>query len=561
MKIKQVLAVILAMASVSCFAACGGGKGGDGGDDSDAVSVTFDAGAGAFRDGGKNVSVKAGSNGKVKLPSKAPVRDGYAFLGWFNGSAEFDPDTAHAQDTTYTATYVSGNAEGVYENLFDTAFVISVNIDMSDAEWKKLDADYDRFSHHKSPIYRLADSVTIAVEADGETYEYYYEEVGIRMKGNTSRRRFYGDDGFYANVHFKMSFTQTFDDEDEYEASERKVWSDKDARKARKNRTFAGLEKIDLKYNKNKDETYSKDVYAMKLFRDNGIIAPNATLCAVSARECDADYENLGVYMLYEAVDELFLARNLKGDDTGDLYKCSWGNSSSGADLTHSDGLVGVEDELNGEFYAYDKKTNKKKTNASGGRDFSSMINFIAAANAPHADYSDIIDTDYFARFEAVNYILGNPDCIRNQSNNYYIYFRPSDGKAIIIPYDYDRCFGITKDWAPNNACLELTPYDNRTSSGTQNNPLYLNLITSSATGGAGSVKEKYKEYLTELAGSNALKPETFNGFKNVYKAHYDKTAKSAIESNNTRFDADDTGNMSYEYYIAHKLDVLNENI
>ncbi len=567
MRFKKSLATVLAAVSVLSLAACGGkdnGNNNNDGNDDGKISVTFVAGEGAFRDGGSSVKIKADADGKAASPDKSPVRDGYAFAGWFDGETEFDPNSAHTQDTTYTATYVSGSADGVYDALFDMDSVVTVDIDMSDKEWKKLDADYDRFSHHKSPIYRMADSVTIAVKADGETLEYYYEEVGIRMKGNTSRRKFYNDDGFYANVHFKMSFTQTFDDEDEYAPDERKEWTDAAARKARKKRTLGGMEKVDLKYNRNADETYSKDIYAMKLFRDNGIIAPNASLCAVSALERDRSYENLGVYMLYEAVDEVFLARNLNGDDEGDLYKCSWG-SGRGADLTSHYDLVGVEDELNGEFYTYDKKTNKKKTDASGQRDFSSMRNFIDGINGQDADFAALLDTDYFARFEAVNYILGNPDCIRNHFNNYYIYFRPSDGKAIIIPYDYDRCLGITKDWAPYNGCLELTPFDERTTmsdwGNTQVNPLYLNLITESAEGGAGTVKEKYITYLTELARSEQLKPAAFDAVKNKYKSNYDAFTKTAIGSNNTRFDANDTGNMSYAYYIEHKLSVLNENI
>ncbi|MDE7463656.1 MAG: CotH kinase family protein, partial [Clostridiales bacterium] len=397
------------------------------------------------------------------------------------------------------------------------------------------------------------------------SYDFYYEEVGVRMKGNTSRRHFYGDDGFYQNVHFKMSFGETFDDEEEYAPEERKVWPDKTVRKARKDRTFGGMEKLDVKYNKNEDESYVKEVYAMKLFRDNGIVAPRATLCAVSARNRDYEIKNLGVYTLYEAVDSVFLTRNFKNDDKGDLYKCGW-SGDYGANLTrtvsnHGNALYGIEDELKGEFYVYDKKTNKKVVDAVGQRDFSSITNFIEAVNSQNANYAALIDTDYFARFEAVNYILGNPDCIRNNYNNYYIYFRPSDGKAIFIPYDYDRCFGITKDWAPNNACLELKPYDKRTSGYDQANPIYFNLIVDGAPSGEGSVCAKYRDYLSQLSKSEMLKSSEFDKVKNVYKAHYDEVTKTALGSNNTRFDANDTGNYSYSYYIEHKLEILKDNI
>lgn len=561
---KAVVALALAVISASCLAACGNGNGGEEETTGTGITVTFDAGGGAFKSGQKTVSCDTDKNGKVKI-TQSPVRDGYAFAGWYNGDVKFNPSAAHTEDVVYTATYISGNDDRVYQKLFDTDTVVSFDINMSDAEWKKLDADYDRFSHHKSPIYRLADSVTVSIDSAGFSYDFYYEEVGIRMKGNTSRRHFYGDDGFYKNVHFKMSFGETFDDEDEYEEGERKVWADKNVRKERKNRTFGGMEKLDMKYNKNEDESYTKDVYAMKLFRANGIVAPHATLCAVSALDKDDKNKNLGVYMLYEAVDSVFLARNFTGDAEGDLYKCSWG-AGSPANFTRAkddwgNALYGVEDELNNEFYTYDKKTNKKVLNASGQRDFSKITGFISAVNSYGADYGALIDTDYFARFEAVNYILGNPDCIRNNYNNFYIYFRPSDGKAVFIPYDYDRCFGITKDWAPNNACLDLKPYDRRTSGSDQSNPLYVNLIVEGAPSGAGSVRAKYRDYLVELAQSETIKASEFDKVKNAYKSHYDNIAKTAIDSNNTRFDANDTGNYSYSYYITRKLEILNNNI
>ena len=54
---------------------------------------------------------------------------------------------------------------------------------------------------------------------------------------------------------------------------------------------------------------------------------------------------------------------------------------------------------------------------------------------------------DNFLKFEAVSYFLGNPDDLRNNYNNYYIYFNKSTGKMIFIPYDLDRCLGVTNGW------------------------------------------------------------------------------------------------------------------
>lgn len=560
---KIIIAVGIAAA---CFglAACGntGGKPQGG----NSVDVTFDAGVGAFTDGKTSVTVKA-NNGSVAF-SDAPVLDGNAFVGWFNGNTEFDGSASFTENTTFTARYVSGNTDAVYNALFDEDSAVSIDIDMSDSEWKKLNNDYVVFAakDSKSPIYRMADAVTIGIDdGDGMLY-YYYEEVGVRMKGNTSRHEFYGNDGFFNNIHMKLSFKQTFDDTDDgYTADELKVWTDAAARDARKNRMFGGMEKIDIKYNSTRDETYVREMYAMKLFRDNGVIAPKVTMCSVTALEKNSKKRNLGVYRIHEAIDEAFIERNFDDEEIGDLWKCTY-TKTGPADLTNYDleTRIGVEDELKGKFYSYDKKTNKKKDKNTGLRDFSSMKNFIAALNDDGVDLSSVMDTDAFARFEAVNYLLGNPDCIRNNYNNYYVYFRKSDGKAVIIPYDYDRCLGLTEDWNPTgSASMYLEPYTRRIAANgdTQNNPLYKKSVCKGAPADSGSALMKYRERLMALSDSERIAATAFTAYKNKFKSRYSKYVTGAISNNALAFDATSTSNVSYAEYMSTKLDTLANNI
>lgn len=543
-------------------------------DDNDKECViSFYTGKGKFVDGTTAEKVKPDSNGKIVM-NKEPRADGYAFVEWRDESGKkFDPSAKYTKSKSFTAQYLSGAENSVYDALFDENSKIDVDINMSDAEWKKLNQDYKDFRDKggKSPIYRLADSVTISIEsADGQVMTFYYEEVGVRMKGNTSRHEFYGDDGFFDNVHLKLSFKQTFDDvEDGYKESELKVWTDDEARSARKARTLGGMEKIDLKYNSTADETYVRELYAMKMFRDNGIFAPNVTLCSLTALEKNETAKNMGVYRIHEPVDEAFISRRLKEDKVGDLYKCTY-TKPGPADLTNYDldKRVGVEDELKGEFYSYDKKTNKKKNKNTGLRDFSSIKNFITAINTSGADYEKLLDVDYFVKFEAINYILGNPDCIRNNYNNYYLYFR-ADGKAIIIPYDYDRCLGITKDWDPthernpaHSANMQVTPYT-RTVAATgegQRNPLYINLIDKGAPTAVGSALMRYRQNLIEVSASQALTVTAFEAYKNNFKSKYSSYTSGAISSNSVEFDGN-TGNVPYATYITTKLKTLNDNI
>lgn len=533
--------------------------------DTNGVVVTFSAGDGAFADGKASVSVSADQNGKVTVKSESRL-DGYAFGGWYDGETKFDPTAKYTADKSFTARYVSGGESKVYDALFNENSTVTLDINMSDAEWKKLNQDFLDFSKvgGKSPIYRMANSVTIGIDDGSGLLNYYYEEVGVRMKGNTSRHTFYDNNGFTNNVHFKLSFKQTFDDlEDGYKQDELKVWTDEAKRKERKDRTLGGMEKIDLKYNSTADETYVRELYAMKLFRDNGIYAPNVTLCALTALEKDKTYKNLGVYRIHEPIDEAFITRHIGESKAGDLWKCTY-TTTGPADMTldNLDTKVGVEDEMKNEFYSYDKKTNKKKDKNTGLRDFSSIKNFIEVINGSNPEYAKYIDLEYFAKFEAINYILGNPDCIRNNYNNYYLYFR-ADGKAIIIPYDYDRCLGITKDWNPHNANMDVTPYTRTVAAtgGGQNNPLYKYLIDKGAPYGAGSTLMRYRQNLIDLSALQALTANAFNAYKDSYKLKYSSYTASAIKTNNVVFDAKNTGNVSYANYVQAKLKTLRDNI
>ncbi|MDE5547861.1 MAG: CotH kinase family protein, partial [Clostridia bacterium] len=318
------------------------------------------------------------------------------------------------------------------------------------------------------------------------------------------------------------------------------------------------------KYNSTGDETYVREMYAMKLFRENGVVAPNITLCSVTALEKDSVKRNLGLYRIHECIDEAFIARNIE-EQVGDLWKCTY-TKTGAADMT-TNGLenkIGVEDELKGKFYSYDKKTNKKKDKVTGLRDFSSMRNFISAVNTSGADLSKYLDTEQFAKFEAVNYLLGNPDCIRNNYNNYYLYFRKSDGKAIIIPYDYDRCLGLTYQWNPTgSASMYLEPYTRRIAANgdSQANPIYRGLICKGAPTDSGSTLMKYRSNLLALSNSALVTVTAFNAYKDNYKSRYGKYVSQALDTNALAFDNNKYGNVAYSTYIQTKLNTLKSNI
>ena len=156
------------------------------------------------------------------------------------GDSENNSGDGNNQDTTHPEE----DAEmAIFNALFDETTHVSFHLKISDSELMKIQQDYDKYCSFgsKSPIYRMADLVITLVTKDGQTGTWTIPQVGVRMKGNTSRTSFYDShNGMYNLVHFKISFQETFDDE-EYYGKDALNWTDSAERKARKNRTFATL--------------------------------------------------------------------------------------------------------------------------------------------------------------------------------------------------------------------------------------------------------------------------------------------------------------------------------
>ena len=317
----------------------------------------------------------------------------------------------------------------LYDRLFDPDRKIQVDIRISDSELLKLQKDYDHYSSFgsKSPIYRMADMV-ITIDGVG----YLIREVGVRMKGNTSRTDFYSSSkGIYNAIHLKLDFQQTFDDE-EYYGTDAKVWSSKDQRKERKERTFATLEELEFRWNKSNDFSYLRETYAHQIYASEGVLTPLINLCSM-----DLGGVHMGIYTLSEPVDKIFLQKRLPATELGgDLYKCSHKSSFT------KKNSIGIENEDEGRFYAFDLKTNKKTSDHSS---LKNLIDGLADPDITREEFASLVDVDNFLSYAAASWFLGNFDDLRNNYSNFYLYFLKSSGKAIIIPYDLDLSLGVTR--------------------------------------------------------------------------------------------------------------------
>lgn len=345
--------------------------------------------------------------------------------------------------------------------LFDPSSEISISLTFTKEALSAISSLQSYQNSTWSDIYFPAD---FSLTLNGVTYTY--EEVGVRMKGNTSRGVIYeGDDITYLR-HFKVKFNETFSDEVYSEYQELLPFKGEYSL-TRDERTLFGLKKLDLKYTPRNswgsDYCQVREVYAYRAFRKQGLLAPYANLCDFSFTDGNSSLD--GTYELIEPIDKTFLKRRFqKSDAQGDLYKCVY-NAMGKADLSRSGavektydsngyasgkriakGKIGVEDNLSSYVPVYQLKTNDDLGENS---DFSAMASYLNSiysvtyCSAPDSVLESALDVDYFLRFSAVSYLLGNFDDQRYNYNNYYLYFLPSSGKALYIPYDYDWCLGL----------------------------------------------------------------------------------------------------------------------
>ena len=345
----------------------------------------------------------------------------------------------------------------------------------------------EQCGYHDQKYADLYFPVTLNLKMNGKELTYY--EVGMRMKGNTSRTQFLDEHtkDFIACISFKLSFNELWD-EDIYESfGLKKEWkkSTHPEWKVRDDRTFmcdssgkSGMKKIDVKWNKSPDPSLVMQPFVFSFFQRNGLISQNSTLATLKMNDT-----RFGVVTINEPIDKHLLRRYFDTDSAkGDLYKVGWGETEAGnndwvkGSLRYEDlrfdsegkllarGIVGEEDKFNYYTPAYDAKEYNSKID----NPFEKIVNLMRVLKDLEgkqvAEYAplleEVIDVSSFLRYAALCYLTGNPDDMRNSGNNYYIFFNPSEGnKAYFIPYDYDWSLNI--NWY-GGTLDNLSPYHSK---------------------------------------------------------------------------------------------------
>ncbi|MBO7264573.1 MAG: CotH kinase family protein [Alistipes sp.] len=319
-------------------------------------------------------------------------------------------------------------AEGELDWVFDMSVLPEIHISVTEDQWNELLMEYDRDSQTNHYIHCDAE-----FESKGE--KHTFADAGLRLRGNTSRRRPEGNGGEkhkrnnsdWHHCHFMLNLRK-FQKDDAHE--------------------LHNVRKIYLKWHKD-DRAYCRELYCYDLFRRFGIwTAAYSSYCRLWIHvEGDSKPAYYGVYEMIEAIDDKFVKKrkDLFGDHKHNLWKCSYPANLNYNDVRNAN--IHFDDD-SGATYTYELKSNIENFNAAKEQ----LIEFSRNLTKLQGDefknwIAKVCDVELLLRTYAVNVIVGMWDDYWNNSNNYYIYFNSSDKndyKFFFIPFDYDNTLGTS---------------------------------------------------------------------------------------------------------------------
>ena len=361
--------------------------------------------------------------------------------------------------------------------VFDAGVIPEIHITVSETQWNKLLAAFDKNADTQEFV-----ECDVRYVKGAETVEI--SRTGLRLKGNTSRRRPMDNGGGWHHCHYGLDFHK-------YE---------KDAA-----HTLKGVRRVNLKWFKD-DPAYVREIYCYDLFRRYGVwTAVNDVYSRLWIKVGNRAEAYLGVYGMLEHVDKNYLRVRRKdfGDEDGNLWKCRYP-----ADLRDVNADFGADDNVHDHTYVL--KTNKTDGFAAAKaqmQDFIGKLNSLSGA-AFNQWFASVMDVDLFLRTYAVNVAVGMWDDYWNNTNNYYFYFNP-EGKFFFIPYDYDNTLGTSMNCGVQSDAGRQSPLK----WGSSDNPLISKLL------GKPEWKALYVSYLKELCVGEMKAGTAISRIKEWHKA------------------------------------------
>ncbi|MBR1872624.1 MAG: CotH kinase family protein [Bacteroidales bacterium] len=325
--------------------------------------------------------------------------------------------------------------------VFDDTALPKMTISVSLEQWNALLEAYDKDSNTRDYIH--CDVLFIK-----DNKRYTVSDAGLRLRGQTSRRRPEGSGGEkhkaggtdWHHCHFGLNFRHFHKKDKDYD--------------------LRGVHRINLKYAK-EDPTYIREKYCFDLLKRFGVwTAGEASWCRLYVSvEGDPSPAYYGVYLMMEAIDDEFVEeRKQFAADTGFLWKGAWGANLRDTD----DWRFGVDDN-SGKQYAYELKTGKDEF-AAAKQQLKGFINNVRnlSGDAFKSWISEHCDVDLLLRTYAAFIALGHWDDYWNDMNNFYLYFDSTDKdryKVYMLPYDMDNTLGTSHNCGVQNDSGRQNPY------------------------------------------------------------------------------------------------------
>ena len=310
------------------------------------------------------------------------------------------------------------------DKIFDDTKLPRLRISISEDEWNRLLQLYDKEPHNHD--YVRCSEVSI----DGGDGSYKCENVGLRLRGQTSRRRPEGSSGQkhkhdkpnWHHVHFGLS-CRAFADSG----------------------SFGPVRRINLKYAK-EDPTYIREHFCLDMLKNYGVwTAPKTSWCRLYLYVGNDSPAYYGVYLMMESIDMQYVKRRPGfGSDKGWLWKCAWG-----ANLRDKDEWRFHQDDDSPKTYAYELKDEDPASFAPAKaqlKDFITKLNTLKGSDF-YNWIQKVCDVDLLLRMYAANVALGHWDDYWNDMNNFYLYFNskdPENYRVYMLPYDYDNTIGTS---------------------------------------------------------------------------------------------------------------------
>lgn len=259
---------------------------------------------------------------------------------------------------------------------------------------------------------------TVAIELDGDDtralgrlpYEYVEAEVvvdgaaldrvGVRLRGKIGSFR-----DLNGKPKFKLDFNRFVED-----------------------RRLGELETLALN-NAVVDCSYIREAAGYALVRAAGLPAPRTVYTRVTVNG-----EDYGLYVAVEFPDDVFLAEHY-ADPSGNLYDGKYTYWSNG-----SYELIDFTPELQGNFQLEEGVWNELA-------DVDAVTRAVTAGGTFAERMGPVLDLPRFHRHVAVEQWLGHLDGYALNTNNYRVYFDPSDGLAELLVYDLDYAFLDDSAW------------------------------------------------------------------------------------------------------------------